>query len=307
MLRYSVAPGESFTTTSSFRVDVGGAESNVCAALAQLGRRTAWGSALPDTAPGAIVLHRLRGAGVDTSGVRLLPDTRLGTYYLKSSPVRGTSSVVYDRAGSAFTTLGPGDLDLDTLTDTYVFHSTGITAAVGDGPRDLLRQVMLTAREARVTVSFDVNHRAKLWEASTARSALEEFVGMADVLFCSARDAKLLFGAEPTGPGAVAALRPMTDARAIVVTLGEQGVFARLGDDEVTVPAVPTRVVDRPGAGDAMIAGVLDGLLDGDVRSGLARGAVLSAIALSHHGDMIDVTRSELDAALGGSAADIAR
>ncbi|HEX7041184.1 MAG TPA: sugar kinase [Trueperaceae bacterium] len=307
MLRYSVAPGEHFTTATSFRVDVGGAESNVCAALARLGRRTAWASALPDNPLGALVLDRLRAAGVDTAGVRLLPGTRLGTYYLKPSLVPNMSAVVYDRAGSAFTALDPADLDLATLLDTTFLHATGITAALGEGPRRLLGEVLREARSAGVRVSFDVNHRETLWQADQARTVLPEFMAQADVLFCSARDAARLFGAAPTGPGAASALRRHSQAELIVVTLGDRGAYARLGDEELTVPAVPTQVVDRPGAGDAMIAGVLDGLLDGDVRAGLERGAVLAAVALSHHGDMVAVTRGELEAALARTTGDIAR
>ena len=54
-------------------VRVGGAESNVAVALARLGRRTAWSSALPDNPLGRRVAGAVAAAGVDVAGVRTPP------------------------------------------------------------------------------------------------------------------------------------------------------------------------------------------------------------------------------------------
>ncbi|HLR47418.1 MAG TPA: PfkB family carbohydrate kinase, partial [Deinococcales bacterium] len=85
-------------------------------------------------------------------------------------------------------------------------------------------------------------------------------------------------------------------AHTVVITLGEAGAWANCRGQVVTVPAVPTRVVDRPGAGDAFVAGVLSGLLGDDLQAGLHRGAALASRALAHRGDIVSVSRHDLGA-----------
>lgn len=307
LLRYSVLPHEHLASASSFRVHVGGAESNVCAALAQLGRRSAWVSALPDHALGKLILRRLQEAEVDTSAVRLIEGGRVGTYYLESSPPPKATTVIYDRADSAFTRLTAADLDLGEILDTAIIHSTGITPALGPNPRALLTTLFREARHQGVKVSFDVNYREKLWTPEEASSTLAPFLQAADILFCSLRDACRLFGAAPDGADAARTLRQHSAAELIVISMGPHGIYAEYDLEKYSVPAAPTVVVDRPGAGDAMAAGVLDGYLAGDVPGGLTRGAVLASIALSHYGDMISTSRKELDAATETAPGEIIR
>ena len=76
---------------------------------------------------------------------------------------------------------------------------------------------------------------------------------------------------------------------------------------ELRAHAAPTVVVDRPGAGDALAAGVLHGLLEGDVERGLEYGAVLAAVALSHYGDMVYLTREQLATIISRQGAEILR
>ena len=63
MLRYSVPAGSRLETASQLDVRPGGAESNLAALLARLGRRTAWVGGLPDNALGRLAANHLRMAG----------------------------------------------------------------------------------------------------------------------------------------------------------------------------------------------------------------------------------------------------
>ncbi len=47
-----------------------------------------------------------------------------------------------------------------------------------------------------------------------------------------------------------------------MVTLGEQGLAYATSDESGHLPAIRTQVVDRTGAGDALTAGVIFGLLN---------------------------------------------
>ena len=58
-------------------------------------------------------------------------------------------------------------------------------------------------------------------------------------------------------------------ASAVVLTLGEQGAAWLSDHDSGRVPACPTTIIDRLGAGDAFMAGVIEGLLTDDFERGV--------------------------------------
>src|SRR5690606_34007424 len=87
---------------------------------------------------------------------------------------------------------------------------------------------------------------------------------------------------------------------AAVVTLGDKGALAWERGERHLVPGVAAEVVDRLGAGDAFAAGVIDGLLDDSLLTGLERGVTLAAAALGQHGDVVYLSREALERLLAG-------
>ncbi len=118
MLRLSVPIGERLSAMHTLDTEIGGSESNVCVALARIGRRTAWASRLPDHALGDAVLRTLRADGIDTDAVRRVAGERLGTYFIEFASAPRASQVIYDRAGSAAARMTPADIDWEHLLDT---------------------------------------------------------------------------------------------------------------------------------------------------------------------------------------------
>jgi 2-dehydro-3-deoxygluconokinase len=66
-------------------------------------------------------------------------------------------------------------------------------------------------------------------------------------------------------------------------------------------------IVDRLGAGDSFAAGLIHGLLDGDLQKGLDFGVAASAIKHSIPGDFAWITREEVEALLKGPGLRISR
>jgi len=307
MLRLSVPIGQRLDNLRSLDVEIGGAEGNVCVALARLGRRTGWVSRLPDHALGQYVVRGLRADGVDVSAVRRAPGERMGVYFIEYATTPRTIQVIYDRADSAAARMTVDDVDWGYLLDTRVLHLTGITAALSDSCYEIVAQAVRRARAAGVTVSFDVNYRAKLWDAATAGARLRPLMAEADVLFCKSVDASLLFDCPGEPRELMMGLKALTHAQAVFCTFGEQGAALLQGDEFTAQPALPVVIVDRIGSGDAFAAGALDGWLDGDARQGLRRGLALAAIALSQHGDRVLTSRAELNAVMAQQQQDVAR
>jgi 2-dehydro-3-deoxygluconokinase len=105
----------------------------------------------------------------------------------------------------------------------------------------------------------------------------------------------------------LAQLAALSGARTVVMSIGDGGVLATVDGVVLAAEAAPVGLIDRLGAGDALAAGVIDGWLDGDLAAGLRRGAMLAALALSQHGDMVVTTRAELEALLAGQGAAVQR
>jgi len=315
MLRLSVPTGRRLDDTRSLDMELAGAESNVCVALARLGWRTGWVSRMPDHALANAILRALRSDGVDVSAVKRVTDERLGTYFIEYATPPRTTQVIYDRADSAASHMTTADIDWDYLLDTRVLHLTGITAALSENCYTLLEEAIKRAHAVGVMVSFDVNYRAKLWAAATAGERLRPLIADADILFCKGADATTLFGCQGEPHQLMMELQSLTRAPAIFCTFGDQGAALLCGAEFVTEPALPVQIVDRIGSGDAFAAGVLDGWLSGDtspqdsaaLREGLRRGVALAAIALSQYGDRVLSSRAELNAMLAQERRDISR
>jgi len=310
MLRLSVPAGSRLEAAAQLDVQPGGAEANLAALLARLGRRVAWLGALPANALGRLAANALRGAGVDLGGVHWCEGGRMGTYFVEFATPPRPIQVIYDRAGSCMAEFRSEQVDWLRLLDTRLLHLTGITPALSPSCRAVVETAVERARAAGVAISFDVNFRQKLWDAETAAAALAPLLRQSTVVFCGHGDAQRLFGCagDPTAALRQLAEQPLTaGAQVVVMSIGAAGALAWHKGEVLHVDAVPTAIVDRLGAGDALAAGVLHGWLDGDLPRGLRVGVVLAALALAQHGDMVLTTPEEVAALLESAGGMIVR
>ncbi len=296
-LRLCVPAGTRLERVHSLDVFVSGTEGNVASTLARLGRATGWLSALPGTPLGRRVSSEYVLAGVDLAAVRWT-EGRLATYYVEYAVPPRSIQVWFDRRNSCFTSLTVEQVDWEYLLNTRLLHLTGITAALGGNPRALVQEAVRRASEAQVPFSYDVNYRARLWSPEEARRVTQPLVSAAHLLFCSRADATTVLGV-PAGEAeaVLGGLGEVTDARLIVMSMGEDGLLGwdREANRVEHVPARQVTIIDRIGAGDAMVAGVLHGYLGGDVGRGLRYGAVCAALALGNWGDQLVVDAAELE------------
>jgi 2-dehydro-3-deoxygluconokinase len=243
------------------RLRIAGAESNFAVGLARLGVPVAWISRLGADRLGTLVRGALAAEGVDLRWVAEDPGAPTGMFYKWRAG--GRTCVAYHRRGSAASRLTPADVPDAALAGAALVHLTGITPALGGGPRELVLDVARRARAAGATVTFDPNYRPALWESpAAAAAAMEPVLEHVDWYLCGAAEGQELLGAtDPRGVLAAVAARGVGGA---VVRLGERGALVAAGG--VVREAVPARteeVVDEIGAGDAFAAGFVFGLLQG--------------------------------------------
>ncbi len=319
LLRLTAPGRELLMQSGRFDVNVGGAEANVAVGLANLGHSSACASAVPDSPLGRGAVSALRAQGVDCSRV-VTRDGRMGLYFLSVGAGLRASDIVYDRAGSSFATAPADSWDWDRLLDGCTrLHLSGITPALGRESANAAIAAAEAARAKGLTISFDGNYRARLWEAwdSDPRSVLTRLVGLADLLFGNHRDVSLLLGRDFSGDGedrrreaAQAAFAAFPNLKHIastarhVIDADHHRLAARIDmpGGSVQTPEVSiSGIVDRIGGGDAFASGVLHGLMSGESEDVAARwGLAVAALKHSLPGDFSLFHQSDIDAFLAG-------
>ena len=307
VLRLSVPAGHRIETASTFDVNVSGTEANVAGALSRLGWSCGWVSALPDTPPGRRVQHAYRAHGIDLSSIVWREQGRVSCYYVEYAHPPRPIRIYYDRKTSCLTEMTPEDVDWDYLLDTRHLHLTGLTVPLSGNTQAIVTLAMQRARAKAITTSLDVNFRKLLWTEAEARETLLPLASGVDILFVGRRDAVSVFGCGGSPEEIIEGLAQLTQARNIVVSLSKDGVIGWDGAKTHRVEAKPVRIVDRIGAGDALVAGALHGWLQGDLAKGLEYGSVMAALAMSQVGDTVVTHQRELDRLLAGDEADIVR
>jgi 2-dehydro-3-deoxygluconokinase len=296
LLRLSVPAGQRLRNLPPLEARPAGAEANVARNLARLGHRAIFLTALPDQPLARGIADEIRRSGVDISGIAWKPSGRLGTFFVELADAPRGVEVVYDRAGSCASGMVPEDFAEDHFRQCRLLHLSGILPALSPGCAALALRAAQLARASGALFSFDVNYRARLWSAPDAAAGLRPLLAIADVVFCSRRDARTLWSFQEEGAALVEKMRTLTPARHVVCSDGASGVNAWI--DSLGFrhePAVPIRIVDRLGAGDALAAGFLHGLLRNEVAHALRYGTVMAALALTEHGDCPTVDATELD------------
>jgi 2-dehydro-3-deoxygluconokinase len=307
MLRLAPPANIPLEATGNFAVTPGGAESNVAANLAHLGWHSAWFSRLPDTPLGTLTAQMIRAHGVNTDSVSYVSGERMGLYFVEFGAAPRGIRVWYDRAQSAASHMQPDDLPYEAIAQSRWLHMTGITPALSANCRQTVRAALDFARSRGITVSFDVNYRALLWSAADAARTLEPFCKDADVVMIARRDAINLFHAPDDLHTCVQQLQQRWGGT-VAVTAGDAGAAASSGTDVFSSPALPVTIIDRVGAGDAFSSGMIGCLLDGhDLQYALRFSTALSALKLTIPGDIAIITRAQVEALMGGSAAELRR
>src|SRR4051794_9375304 len=308
MLRLTVAAPERLERAASLEVHAAGSEANVAAGLAGLGVAARWIGALPSNPLGTRVAAELRAAGVDLSGVTWVPDGRLGLFFAEEGVAPRPTAVWYDRGGSAFAALERFDPEL--LDGARFAVVSGITPALGERSRALTEAFVAEAARRGARVCVDVNYRERLWSPAVAREGLRGLLGAADVLVCGAGDARRVLECEGEDHEVLAQLRERwaPSAGVVALTRGADGALASDAAGRTFAQAgVRSQVVDRFGAGDAFMAGLLWGLLEHDLERALAAAATLAALKCSIRGDLARFGRDELEHAIGAAEPEMIR
>ena len=287
MLRLSPPNFLRFSQTNSFDVVYGGGESNVAVSLANYGIDVDFVSRLPENDMGDCALMELRKHGVSTKNI-LRGGSRLGIYFLETGAVSRASKVIYDRAHSSISEIQPNMVDWEKVFEgVNWFHWTGITPAISQSAADTCLEAVKAASALGITVSTDLNYRAKLWNYGGDREAImTELTSYCDIILGNEEDAEMHFGIKPEGLDIITQghevkadaflsvcqqmMKKFSKAKKVITTLrgsisASHNTWAGVLYDGKTMFESPqyqiTDIVDRVGGGDSFMGGLIYGLI----------------------------------------------
>ncbi|WP_047246653.1 sugar kinase [Maribacter thermophilus] len=330
MLRLAPKGFLRFSQATEFDVVYGGGESNVAVSLANYGIPVDFVTRLPKNDIGECALMEMRKRGVNTQNI-IYGGDRLGIYFLETGAVSRGSKVVYDRAHSAISEIKPGMIDWKKVFEgAGWFHWTGITPAISQGAADACLEAVKVASEMGITISTDLNYRAKLWNYGGDREAImTELTSYCDIILGNEEDAEKHFGIKPEGLDITTQgehvkaeaflsvckqmMKKFPKAKKVITTLrgsisASHNTWAGVLYDGSTMYKTReyqiTDIVDRVGGGDSFMGGLIYGLLTypGDDQSALDFAVAASCLKHTIKGDANLVTVDEVNKLMGGDA-----
>lgn len=330
MLRLAPTGFLRFSQANSFDVVYGGGESNVAVSLANYNVPVEFVTRLPKNDIGECARMEMRKRGVGTDYIVDGGD-RLGIYFLETGAVSRGSKVVYDRAHSAMSEIEPGMVDWsEVFKDAQWFHWTGITPAISQSAADACLEAVKVASAMGITISTDLNYRAKLWNYDGDREKImTELTSYCDIILGNEEDAEMHFGIKPEGLDITTQGEHVKAEAFLSVCHQMQAKFPRakkvittlrgsisashntwagvLYDGNTMFKSAEyqiTHIVDRVGGGDSFMGALIYGLIHYPTDDQKALDYAVAASCLKHtiKGDANLVTIPEIEKLMGGDA-----
>ena len=317
MLRLTSPGFQRIVQVSSFEASYAGGEANVAASLASFGLNACFVSKVPANSVGEACLAHIRRYGINTDYIAQ-GGNRLGIYFLEPGASQRSSQVIYDRAASAIAEAAEDDFDWELIfADTEWFHFTGITPSISDKAAVLTLKALQAAKGKGITVSCDLNYRAKLWSPKKAREVMTSLMPYVDICLGNEEDAANTFGIIPANTDVnqgeldsssylevAQELMQRFDFKYVATSLRESysasdngwSIMLYDGKNSYRSKKYNIHIVDRVGGGDSFAAGLIYSLLgDKDLQSCVEFAAAASCLKHTIPGDFNLVSVSEVE------------
>ncbi|MEL1240346.1 sugar kinase [Flavobacterium flavipallidum] len=318
LLRLSPPNYSNLSKTNFFHAYYGGAEANVAASLSIFGHESIFVSAVPLNELGEGALGELRFHGVNPVVKR--EGNRLGVYYFQEGASEKPGKVVYDRESSSFSKLSRGTIDWQLIfKDADWFHWSGITPSLSQDLADLCEEALVAASNLGLTISVDLNYRPTLWNyGKNPVEVMPDLVKYSDLVLGGMDDSLICMGIDVTQTDTMEVvfdkwMKKYPKIKRIVSTqrydanASSNMIGAVLWDGYTFLQSKKYKVshiVDRIGAGDAFMAGIIHGLINWPNDNQKALDFALAASCLKHSipGDFNLSTAQEVEALMNGAS-----
>ena len=245
---YEAVPKDKEAISRSFKREIGGATANVAVTLAKLGIKSSVVGGIGDEKLGESLTKQLEEEGVDVSHlIRMKEPT--GIAFITHNATGDASYIPY-RNGSAELKVTPADIKPAMAKAPYVLvSSTSMLPPL----RPATEAFLDAATKAKAVIVVDLNVRAHLWfNAEEMQQNVKELVLRGSLIKASERDLDQL-----AGKRGLSWLDANAKHATWILTRGENGAACVGPHGQVNAPTKRVRCIDRSGAGDAFVGGVL--------------------------------------------------
>lgn len=316
LLRLSPPSHLRLTQATSFDLYYGCAEANVAASLAKFGLPVTFITAVPSNELGESSLSMLRSFGVEP--IAFTQGKRLGIYYFEQGASERPGKVVYDREESSFSTLRKGMIDWESIfKDADWFHWSGITPSLSLELAELCKEALVVAENMGLTIFADLNYRPTLWKyGKNANEIMPNLVQHCDLLLGGIDESEKVLGVKmnegeteeivfANWMKAFPKLKNITSTHRMRANASSNAVSASIWNGKELLHSREynvSHIIDRIGAGDAFMAGIIYGLITWPEDHQTALEFAVAATCLKHSisGDINLVTVSEIKALMNG-------
>jgi 2-dehydro-3-deoxygluconokinase len=236
---------------------------NTAVYLRRLGPTVAYGTAIGQGDPFSDGILRLMAEEEIEAGLVKQVEGRLPGIYAIDRDHLGERRFFYWRGESpARDYMALADLEAlrAAVSGAKLVYVSGVTLALyGEAGREVLCELLETAKAAGVAVALDPNHRPQLWRSrQEAQAALEATLPWLRYLSCTADDLTALYG-DVERPRAWA-----EQGVEVVLRAPDHAVTVYAGEEVLRLrPDPAVRALDTTGAGDAFNAGYLYARMQG--------------------------------------------
>lgn len=313
-----LSPPSHLRLTQATHLDMyyGCAEANVVTSLSKFGLPVTFVTAVPANELGESSLNLLKSFNVETKAT--IQGKRLGLYYFEQGASERPGKVVYDRENSSFSLLRKGMIDWEAIfKDAEWFHWSGITPSLSLDLAELCEEALLVADKMGLTISADLNYRPTLWKyGKNANEVMPNLVKYCDVLLGGADETKIVLGIDynendslettfSNWQKAFPKLKNIVTTHRIQANASSNGLSASFWDGNQILHSRKynvSHIIDRIGAGDAFMAGIIYGLITykNDNQSTLEFAVAAACLKHSISGDINLSTVKEVEALMHG-------
>ncbi|MEZ0171367.1 carbohydrate kinase family protein [Microvirga sp. TS319] len=269
----------------------GGVARNVAEGIARLGTKSSLVSLLGNDENGRAIRAELARLGIDIRHVGISEDHATAEYVAVLEPEGDLALGLADMA--IFDALDPAFLRRiwAEIAPSWIFADCNL-------PSPTLRELIGLARRRCPMLAIDAVSAVKVMRLP------RDLTGVG-LLFLNMDEARSLLDDTGISPDAAAAALLARGPERIVLTLGEGGLIATDRTGPTRVHAIPARVVDATGAGDALIAVTLVALLEGrSLAEAVRMGTVAAALTMECPASVRpDLTLALLESAVAGQPA----
>lgn len=257
--------GSTLAQASLFKKAAGGAPANVAVGMARLGQHVGFLGQVGDDDFGHFLADTLQSNGVDVAGLRFSSQARTALAFV-SLLAHGEREFMFYRHPSADMLWRAEEVDAAYIARARILHY-GSISLIHEPSRSATLTALAYAQDNGVLLSYDPNLRLSLWpSAEAARVGILDGWQHAHIIKVS--EEELAFLGEPRSYDTLEqAARAVwhEHLRLLVVTQGKAGCSYFTPDTQGHLPGFPVVPKDTTGAGDSFVAGMLTGLLEGNL------------------------------------------